>query len=216
MVIWIPLFLVIIITYSVRLILFFQAKNGFSQGLFKRQRELSYLNFLTESSTNEKDSIEKSLPRYLNTLKEIVGWDFHSIYQLDESMQLLHARFTGYLPDWFMEEMGKKVSVKVGDVAVGRAVASKQPVTTNAVFVDPRFKDVTSILGEIGFRSLTCCPLLGRLKVYGGFCTYSQYKNIFTIHDAQFLLTCAYLYAVFLENKLITNYLSSFKAVKPV
>lgn len=209
MVILVALLLVMIIIDSIRLVLSVRANDSLSQGFLKRQKELSYLNILTDSSVNEKDSIEKSFSRYLNTLKEIVGWTYHSIYRLDETKQILVIRFTGYFPDWFMKEMSSKVSIKVGDAAVGRVVSSKQPVTVNAAFSDPRFKDVTSILGEVGFSSLTCCPLIGRLKTYGGFCTYSAYKNMFTVHDTQFLLTSANIFAAFLENKLIKNYLAS-------
>lgn len=200
---------IIVVVELIRLFLFLQKNNIVSQALLKRQKELSYINFLIGSDLLDKNSIDIAFPKFLDILKETVGWTYHSIYRLDESNQILIIRFTGYLPDWYMEEMSTKALIKVGDVSLGRSVATKQVVTANSVPTDPRFKDTSSLIKDAGIQAVTCCPIIGKLKTYAGFCTYSSRANVFTLHDAQFLLTCANIYSIFLENKLIKNYLSS-------
>lgn len=207
MVIWIAVFAVAVAVELIRIFISLRKDRLALQALVKRQKELKYLNFLITAAISENKSIEESFPGYLNTLRETVGWTYHSLFRLDEEKQVLPIRFTGFLPDWYMQDFATRVQVRVGDVSVGRAVSSKQPVTINVTAVDPRFTDVKSLLGHVGYQSLTCCPAIGKLRTYGGFCTYSAYKNIFTLHDTQFLLTCANLYAAILENKLLQNYL---------
>lgn len=209
MVIWIVIIAVLTIGELIRIFVSLRKGNLVLQALIKRQSELKYLDFLLNAAISDKKSIEESFPLYLNTLRETVGWTYHSLFRLDEEEQVLPIRFTGYLPDWYMEDFAKKIRVRVGDVSVGRAVSSKQPVTINVTAVDPRFNNVKSLLGHVGYQSLTCCPAIGKLKTYGGFCTYSAYKNIFTLHDTQFLLTCSYLYATILENKLLQKYIDT-------
>ncbi|MCL4365676.1 GAF domain-containing protein [Patescibacteria group bacterium] len=203
MVIWIIIFAVAVVVELIRIFISLRKGKLAFQALIKRQNELKYLNFLITAATSDKKSIEESFPIYLNTLREIVGWTYHSLFRLDEEKQVLPIRFTGFLPEWYMKDFATRVQVRVGDVSVGRAVSTKQPVIINVTAVDPRFTDVKSLLGHVGYQSVTCCPVIGKLKTYGGFCTYSAYKNIFTLHDTQFLLTCANLYAVILENKLL-------------
>ena len=156
----------------------------------KRLSEIKYLDLLTSDAANKKRLAQDSFNLYLDRLKEIVGWDYHSMFMLDESTQTLKARFTGYLPDWYIEQFSKKVFVKNGDASVGRATATKQPVIINTVANDPRFKSVSAVSKQISYKSLTCSPVTGRLKTYGGFVTYSNFENIFKVHDVQFFLMC--------------------------
>lgn len=182
-----------------------KSKNGFN----KRQKELLYLAYLTQKGISDQTSIEQSFPVYLNELKETVGWMYHSFFRLDEENQVLPIRFTGYLPDWYMQELSTKMLVKVGDASVGMAVATKQPVAVNITSVDPRFQNVTSFSERSGYRSLSCYPVMGRLKILGGFCAYGKDENMFTLHDTQYLLTVANLYGAILEDKLLVSYLHS-------
>lgn len=206
MVIILLVFLFFVIAELIRF--YFKVRKNQQIGviLTHRQKEFKYLGFFAKDILITNEPIQKSFPRYLNTLKESLNWDFHSIFRLDEDRQVVIARFTGYLPDWYMEELSTKVFVRVGDASVGRAVATKQPVTVNVVAQDPRFKNVTSFSNRTGYKSLSCYPLIGRLKTHGGFCAYSAFENIFTLHDTEFFLTLANLYGAFLESRLISEY----------
>jgi len=199
--------LVWLIIELVRVFLLWKKNRRALSALVKSQEELGYLSFIFSEVFAQKYPVEVIFPKLLNRLRESLGWTYHSIFRLDEERQLMIVRFTGYLPDWYMEKFSTKVLVKVGDAAIGRAVSTSQPVIINASIVDPRFKSVTQVAQQTGYKSLTCCPMIGRLKVYGGFCAYSQYENIFTLHDSQFLLTCAYLYGAILETILLQEYL---------
>lgn len=213
MVIWVTVISLILIVDLIRVYLLWQKNNKAAEVLIKRQKEIDYLNFLIDDGLSNNKSIEETFSSYLNTLKETVGWTYHSLFRLDEEKQVLPIRFTGYLPAWYMEELSVKMQVRVGDISIGRAVATKQPVTINAAKVDPRFQDAASLVNQTGYQSLTCCPMIGKLKTYGGFCTYSAFKNIFTLHDTQFFMVCANIYAVILEDKLLQDYLESSKSL---
>lgn len=178
-----------------------------ANSLLKREKELHYLDFLTSSALNDRTSIQEGFPKYLNYLRETLNWTYHSIFRLDELQQVLIIRFTGNLPEWYMKQLSTKVLVRVGDASVGRAVSTKQPVTINTASNDPRFKSVSYYTTKPGYKSLSCYPLVGRIKTHGGFCTYSEHENIFTLHDTQFFLTCSNIMAAILENRLLNDYL---------
>lgn len=192
---------------GVRLYLLMKTNHKSKNGLNKREKELFYLDYLTQKGIFDQDRIELAFPAYLNKLKETVGWMYHSFFRLDEENQILPIRFTGYFPDWYMQELSTKLLVKVGDASVGRAVATKQPVAINVTSVDPRFQNVTSFPERAGYKSVSCYPVIGRLKTLGGFCAYGKDENMFTLHDTQYLLTVANFYGAILENKLLINYL---------
>lgn len=190
------------------LIRFLVLRNKYQKRLFSKdkiEKEFQYLSILTTSAIRDNTQILEFFPKHLNLLKEMVNWTYHSMFRLDEETQLLTIRFTGYLPEWYMSVLAGKVLIKVGDASVGRAVATKQPTTINSANTDPRFKSVTPIAGQTGYKSLSCYPLLGKLKTHGGFCTYSAYENIFSLSDIQFLSTCANFFGAILDYKLLRN-----------
>ncbi len=197
------LLLIILLGQIARFFVIFQKKERAQDILAKRQDELMYLYFLTNHAISDSRSLEQRFTHYLNYLKEELRFTYHSIFRLDEANQVLVIRFTGYLPQWYMDELSTKILIRVGDLSVGRAVATKQPSTINAANFDPRFKTAKSLTSQTGYRSLSCYPLIGTLKIYGGFCAYSISENVFNLHDTQFFLTCANIYAAILENALL-------------
>jgi hypothetical protein len=197
----------IAVVQSIRLCLEEIKTQKLKNAVNKRKNELKYLKSMTTNALAENSSIQEFFPKQLNLLRETVNWNYHSMFRLDEKRQVVIIRFTGYLPEWYMEELGNKVLVKIGDAAIGRAVALKQAVTINTATMDPRFASMKIYSGETGYRSLTCCPVIGRFKTYGGFCAYSKFVNIFTAHDAQFLSTCSNYYGGILEYKLLQAYI---------
>lgn len=197
--------LIVAVVEGIRLNLLLKKNSKSNNALNKRKKELFYLAYLTQKGVLDQDSIEKSFPAYLNKLKETVGWMYHSFFRLDEENQVLPIRFTGYLPDWYMEELSTKMLVKVGDASAGRAISTKQPVAINITSVDPRFQNVTSFSERSGYKCVSGYPVIGRLKVFGSFCAYGKDENMFTLHDTQYLLTVANLYGAILEKKLLSN-----------
>ncbi len=177
------------------------------RSLHKKSQELKYLVFINQLAVTDEQPIDQCLTRGLNTLRDMVGWTYHSIFRLDENRQVLIIRFTGYLPDWYMEKLSTSFLVKVGDLAVGRAVATKQPATINVAYEDPRFRSGRPWASSTGYRSLAGYPMIGKLKTYGSFCTYSIYENIFTVHDTLFFMTCANNFTSILENKLLLSFI---------
>lgn len=172
----------------------------------RRIDELKYLKDITEDALNNNQPLKQLLPEMLNHLRELFKWKYHSIWRLDEKEQVVRIRFTGNLPKWYMRELSEEWLIRVGDASIGRAVSTKQPVTVNIAADDPRFTSVKSYASRAGYRSLSCYPLIGHIKTHGGFCTYGEEVNLFKIHDINFLLTCANIFATIIENKLIYSY----------
>lgn len=197
--------LIVAVVEGIRLYFLLKKNKKSNNVLNKRKNELFYLAYLTQKGVSDQDSIKKSFPAYLNKLKETVGWMYHSLFYLDEENQVLLIRFTGYLPDWYIEELSTKMLVKVGDASAGRAISTKQPVAINVTSVDPRFQNVTSFSQRSGYKCVSGYPVIGRLKVFGSFCAYGKDENMFTLHDTQYLLTVANLYGAILEKKLLSN-----------
>lgn len=200
--------LIVAVVEGIRLYFLLKKNKKSNNVLNKRKNELFYLAYLTQKGVSDQDSIKKSFPAYLNKLKETVGWMYHSLFYLDEENQVLLIRFTGYLPDWYIEELSTKMLVKVGDASAGRAISTKQPVAINVTSVDPRFQNVTSFSERSGYKCVSGYPVIGRLKVFGSFCAYGKDENMFTLHDTQYLLTIANLYGAILENRLLANSLT--------
>ncbi len=207
MVILISASLIMIIFQATRLGIVLKKRRGINNSLLKREKEMAYLNSVLSFAVAGKEDIGGLLCSLLNNLRDTFNWTYHSIFRLDEDRQVLIIRFTGYLPSWYMEQFSSKIQVKVGDISVGRAVATKQPITINSAAVDPRFSSVASLTKTVAFKSLLCCPMIGKLKTYGGFCTYDTRENIFSLHDSQFLMTCANIFTVTLEDTFLTDYL---------
>lgn len=189
-----------------RLVLTFKKRRGVLNLLKKKRNQIDYLSYVLDRFTGKQLVIAESFPNFLNFLREMLGFTYHSIFRLDEEKQCLLIRFTGDLPEWYMEELSSKVLIRVGDAAVGRAVATKQPVTLNKANLDPRFFSMKPLVKQTGYRSLSCYPLIGKLRIHGGFCAYSAYENIFTLGDTQFFMTLTNYLAAILEDNLLQNF----------
>lgn len=186
-----------------RIVYLFNLSKSIDQSLTRRRKEYEYLRFLSGYVVSKEVCLEVSGGQWLDRLKETVGWDYHSMFRLDYASQTLPIRFTGYLPEWYMEELSKKVLVKVGDAAIGRAVYTKQPATINIAHADPRFTNVSTYAQRTGYRSLSCYPVIGSLMTYGGYCTYYRELNGFGRYDVQFLLICAHWYGMMIEEMVV-------------
>lgn len=208
--------LVVIVVQLIRLYLMARKNNLGKQAALKRQKEFSFLSFITSSALSEDKPITEIFPKIANAYVDmLMGWKFHSIWRLDESRQVLIIRFTGYLPAWYMEELSVRTFIKVGDACIGGTVASKQPLTINIASLDPRFGKVSQLPAKAGYRSLTGAPMMGRLKIYGGINSYSALANVISLHDEQFFMIVGNLYAAILENKLLNNYLTGKSKLIP-
>lgn len=205
MIIYQLILVLILLTQLLRLFLVIKKNLKLKKETLIYIQYLGYLYYLTGEINLKIRDVHETFTRFLNTLREQIGWTYHSIFRLDEDKQLLVIRFTGYLPEWYMRDLSTKVFIKVGDAAIGRAVATKQPAIINTASSDPRFKNVSPLGHQTGYKSLSCYPMIGKLKTYGGFCTYSSKENIFTLFDTQFFMSVANIYAAILENHLLQN-----------
>lgn len=205
MVIIYTLLITTMVFISLRWYLSYRRFLNSEQALLARKKELGYLLSIIKEANETDQTLEERFTRNLNRLRDELNWSYLSIFRLVDERQILVIRFTGYLPNWYMEDLSKRVFVKVGDASVGRAVSTKQPAIVNSAEVDPRFQNVTAFAQNTGYKSLSCYPLMGRTKVIGGFCAYSVKEAAFSLHDIEFLLTVSNLFTAIIENDLLAK-----------
>lgn len=198
------IFFLLLVSQVIRYVRLSKSTQKALDTIVRRQAELYYINRLIRNAIVTRNTISDFFTEHLDNLIGTIKWKYHSLFRLDEETQQLIIRFTGNLPDWYMKELSTSLLVKVGDASVGRAVAINQPVTIQNAVTDPRFYSVKNLTGATGYKSLCCCPVVGQIKTYAGFCTYSN-DRLFTAHDTQFFLTCANYFGFILEYMLLKD-----------
>jgi GAF domain-containing protein/anti-sigma regulatory factor (Ser/Thr protein kinase) len=127
----------------------------------------------------------------------ITGTDMAGIFELDEERQLLkivahHGLSARYL----------SVEVKVGEGAVGLAVAERKPIVILDAQADPRLRlsSAARWVAEEGYRSMFSVPLISRNRVLGGISVYTRDRHEFSLDQIHLLLTFANDAAIAIEN----------------
>jgi len=126
---------------------------------------------------------------------ELSHTDKAAIFQLDERTNELHIVAAYQLSDQY-----KTVRVKVGEAAVGRAVALRTPVAVVDALSDPILESVYSLVLAEGYRSMFCVPLIIHDRVLGGISVYTRERHQFSEEQIQLLFTFAHDAAIAIEN----------------
>lgn len=127
----------------------------------------------------------------------ITGTDMAGIFELDEATQLLHIVAQHNLSPQY-----QRVEVKVGEGAVGLAVAEKKPIVIFDAQSDPRLhlSSAAKWVAEEGYRSMFSVPLISRNHVLGGISVYTRERKEFSRDQIALLFTFANDAAIAIEN----------------
>jgi two-component system, sensor histidine kinase PdtaS len=127
----------------------------------------------------------------------ITGTDMAGIFELDEERQTLHVVAHHELSPQY-----QRVEVKVGEGAVGLAVAEKKPIVIFDAQSDARLRlsSAAKWVAEEGYRSMFSVPLISRNRVLGGISVYTRERHEFSRDQIQLLFTFANDAAIAIEN----------------
>jgi GAF domain-containing protein/anti-sigma regulatory factor (Ser/Thr protein kinase) len=127
----------------------------------------------------------------------ITNTDMAGIFELDEERQLLKIVAHHNLSPQYL-----RVEVKVGEGAVGLAVAEKKPIVIFDAQSDPRLRALSAakLVAEEGYRSMFSVPLISRNHVLGGISVYTRERHEFSRDQIALLFTFANDAAIAIEN----------------
>jgi two-component sensor histidine kinase len=127
----------------------------------------------------------------------LTGTDMAGIFELDEETQRLKI-----VAHHNLSEQYQSVEVKVGEGAVGLAVAEKKPIVIEDAQSDARLRlsSAARFVAEEGYRSMFSVPLINRNRVLGGISVYTRDRHQFSIDQINLLFTFANDAAIAIDN----------------
>jgi two-component system, sensor histidine kinase PdtaS len=127
----------------------------------------------------------------------ITGTDMAGIFELDEEHQTLKIAASHNLSPQYTQ-----IEVKVGEGAVGLAVAEKKPIVIFDAQSDARLRmsSAAKWVAEEGYRSMFSVPLISRNRVLGGISVYTRERHEFSRDQIALLFTFANDAAIAIEN----------------
>ena len=114
------------------------------------------------------------------------------IYEYDEVSQEFHVRATHRMAEEHFEAL-RATPIRLGEGAVGRAVATRVPVQVSDILDEREFvaPHIRPILARLGYRSLLALPLLQERRIVGGLVVWRQESGSFSPDVMNLLQTFA-------------------------
>ena len=117
------------------------------------------------SATLDLHTVLSTIVSYAN---QISGADGGAIYEYDEPTEVFHLRATQQFDQEFIEAL-RATPLRMGEGAIGRAVAAHEPIQIPDIFAEGAYEEhLREALARFGFRALLAVPLLREDRVVGG------------------------------------------------
>jgi signal transduction histidine kinase/DNA-binding response OmpR family regulator/HAMP domain-containing protein len=140
------------------------------------------------SATLDLHTVLSTIVSYANQLS---GADGGAIYEYDELTEVFHLRATQQFDQEFIEAL-RATPLRMGEGAIGRAVASHEPVQISDIFAAGAYQGrLRETLAQFGFRALLAVPLLREDRVVGGLVVCRKSPGAFPPTVVDLLQTCA-------------------------
>ncbi len=164
--------------------------------LREKVQQLQVLQRVTASLVSSLD-IRDVLSSMARQAAMITGTDMAGIFELDEERQILKIAAHYNLSEQYLS-----VEVRVGEGAVGLAVAERKPIVILDAQSDPRLhlSSAARWVAEEGYRSMFSVPLISRNRVLGGISVYTRERHEFSLEQINLLFTFANDAAIAIEN----------------
>ena len=164
--------------------------------LREKVQQLQALQRVTATLVSSLD-IREVLSSMARQATMITGTDMAGIFELDEERQLLKI-----VAHYNLSDQYRQVSVRVGEGAVGLAVAERKPIVIFDAQADPRLHESSAArwVVEEGYRSMFSVPLISRNRVLGGISVYTHERHEFSEDQIALLFTFANDAAIAIEN----------------
>ncbi|HEV2123159.1 MAG TPA: GAF domain-containing protein [Chloroflexota bacterium] len=164
--------------------------------LREKVQQLQALQRVTATLVSSLD-LSEVLSTVARQAATITGTDMAGIFELDEERQLLKIVASHNLSPQY-----QKVEVRVGEGAVGMAVAEKKPIVVFDAQSDARLRESSAAqwVAEEGYLSMFSVPLISRNRVLGGISVYTRERKEFSRDQIALLFTFANNAAIAIEN----------------
>jgi GAF domain-containing protein len=164
--------------------------------LQEKVQQLQALKRVTESLVSSLD-VHQVLAAMARQAAMITGTDMAGIFELDEERQRLKI-----VAHHNLSETYRQVEVRVGEGAVGLAVAERRAIVVLDAQTDPRLQHSSAArwVAEEGYRSMFSVPLISRNRVLGGISVYTRDRHEFSRDQIELLFTFANDAAIAMEN----------------
>ncbi len=177
----------------------FQELQARTRQLARSVEQLTALGEVSQTITSTLD-VQTVLTSIVANAVALSGTDDAAIYEYDEASGQLQVRAT-YRVDEDMVRMLKANPVAVGEGAIGRAVAAREPVQIPDILeggaYESRFREAFI---QRGFRALLAIPLLREDRVVGGLTLRRKSPGAFPAEVQDLLRTFATQSALAIQN----------------
>jgi len=145
-------------------------------------------------------NLETVLTTIVSRADQLSGTDGGAIYEYDESDKTLHLRATHRFEEDFVRVLRGTI-VRVGEGAVGRAAATREPAQIPDILVEDAYHGpLRESMARAGFRAVLAVPLLREGRILGGLVVCRKALGAFAPEVVALLKTFATQSALAIEN----------------
>jgi signal transduction histidine kinase len=135
---------------------------------------------------------------------QLAGLDGGSIYEFDERDQGFHLRAAEHVEEKILE-VSRSSPIRLGEGAVGRAGATREPVVVEDVLHESYQSRVRELLIKSGSRAVLAVPLVREDLLLGALVVYRNSPGPFAPEVIELLKTFAAQSAVAIQNARLFN-----------
>jgi signal transduction histidine kinase len=170
----------------------FQELQERTRELARSVEELKALGEVSQAVSSTLD-LQTVLTTIVDRAVQLSGTSGGVIYEFDETTQEFDFRASHGLDDELLEALRVGARMRLGEGALGRAAATREPVQVPDILDGQAlvFAKVRPILTRSGYRSLLAVPLLFEERIVGGLVVWRQQTGGFSADVMNLLQTFA-------------------------
>jgi signal transduction histidine kinase len=177
----------------------FQELQARTRELARSVEELKALGEVGRAVSSTLD-LETVLTTIVSRADQLSGTDGGAIYEYDEAAERLRLRATQKLDGELVEAL-RGMPLRMGEGAVGRAAASREPVQIPDILEEGAYPGrLRELINQIGIRALLAVPLLWEDRILGGLVLNRKSPGAFPPEAVELLRTFATQSALAIQN----------------
>ncbi|MBI4573550.1 MAG: GAF domain-containing protein [candidate division NC10 bacterium] len=167
--------------------------------LARSVEELRALGEVSRAVSSSLD-LETVLTTIVSRADQFSGTDGGAIYEYDEPTERLYLRATQKFEEELVEAL-RGMPLRMGEGAVGRAAASREPVQIPDVLEESAYQGrLRELMERSGFRAVLAVPLLREDHILGGLVVVRKSPGLFPPEVVDLLQTFATQSALAIQN----------------
>ena len=174
-----------------------------TEALTKSVGQLTALGEVGQAISSTLD-LDKVLKTIVSRAVQLAGLDGGSIYEFDDRDEGFHLRAAEHVEEEILE-VSRRSPIRLGEGAVGRAGATREPVVVEDVLDESYQSRVRELLIKSGSRALLAVPLLREDLLLGALVVSRNSPGPFAPEVIDLLKTFATQSAVAIQNARLFN-----------